>query len=441
MILAERDRLLADTTLLGRAWCEAWTDAIDSWLAGLYNGVFGDQTGVCLLVVGGTGRREMAPRSDIDVMVIHRKSAKQIEAGLADLWYPIWDTGIHLGHAVRAANQKLSVGADQLDTATTMLAGRWIAGDRALADEVLQAAHKSWRADAGAWLTLLRERGLARHRADGEVAFLLEPNIKEGRGGLRDMHELRWIDAAGKGIATEAPAALGAAYDTLLRARVALHRVAPIAGEVLRLEDQDAIAPAGSFGTADDLMAAVSSAARTVSWQFDRAWHAVARSAKGPMKPRPLASGVTLRNGEVELGVDVSPELDPTLMLQVAVGAARSESPIATRALETLNERTPGVAAAVADGRDAGTGGVVAGGSAGDPRARVARPGRVVQPHASRVGAGSLASAAQRVPPLHRRSAPVGGGGPGRAARRPRRPAGSLGDRCAAARHRQGLPG
>jgi UTP:GlnB (protein PII) uridylyltransferase len=56
VILAERDRLLADSRLLGRAWCEAWTDAIDKWLVGLYNGVFADQP-VCLLVVGGTGRR------------------------------------------------------------------------------------------------------------------------------------------------------------------------------------------------------------------------------------------------------------------------------------------------------------------------------------------------------------------------------------------------
>ena len=121
MILAERDRLLADKTLFGRAWCEAWTAAIDQWLVGLYDKVFSGQSDVCLLAVGGTGRREMAPRSDIDVMVVHRGSAKKIEAGLADLWYPIWDTGIHLGHAVRAANQKLSVTADQLDTATTML--------------------------------------------------------------------------------------------------------------------------------------------------------------------------------------------------------------------------------------------------------------------------------------------------------------------------------
>jgi [protein-PII] uridylyltransferase len=341
VILAERHRLLADSSLHGRAWCEAWTAAIDGWLVSLYDNVFGEQSDVCLLVVGGTGRREMAPRSDIDVMVVHRGSAKKIESGLADLWYPIWDTGIHLGHAVRAANQKLVVGSDQLDTATTMLAGRWIAGDRALADEVLQAAQRAWQSDAGAWLSLLRERGLARHRADGEVAFLLEPNIKEGRGGLRDMHELRWIDAAGRGISIETPAALAAAYDMLLHARVSLHRVAPIAGEVLRLEDQDGIAAAGNFGNADDLMAAVSSAARTLSWQFDRAWQAVARASKEPVKPRPLASGVTLRNGEVELGVDVSPEGDPTLMLQLALGAARCESPIAARALETLSDRIP----------------------------------------------------------------------------------------------------
>jgi [protein-PII] uridylyltransferase len=341
MILAERERLLADTALTGRAWCEAWTEVIDGWLAGLYANVFADRADVCLLAVGGTGRREMAPRSDIDVVVVHRGNAKKIEAGLADLWYPIWDTGLHLGHAVRGANDKLPVGPDQLDTATTLLAGRWLAGDRSLADEVLAGVRKSWRADGAAWLSLLRDRGLARHRNDGDVAFLLEPNIKEGRGGLRDLHELLWIDAAGRGIALESPAVVAAAYDTLIHARVALHRVAPVAGEVLRLEDQDAVAVVGNFGSADDLMAAVSSAARTLSWQHDRAWHAVARSQLQPVKARPLASGVTLRNGEVELGVDVSPEEDPTLMLQVGVGAARTESPIATRALETLSERTP----------------------------------------------------------------------------------------------------
>jgi [protein-PII] uridylyltransferase len=339
MILAERERLLADTTLAGRAWCEAWTAAIDGWLTGLYDDVFGDRKDVCLLAVGGTGRREMAPRSDIDVMA-SRGSAKKIEAGLADLCIrsgtPACTSARRAGQRHRRRSGRIS-----LDTATTLLAGRWIAGDHSLADEVLAGVQRSWRADGGAWLSLLRDRGLARHRNDGDVAFLLEPNIKEGRGGLRDLHELLWIDAAGHGIALESPAVVAAAYDTLIHARVALHRAAPVAGEVLRLEDQDAVAAAGDFGSADDFMAAVASAARTLSWQHDRAWHAVARAAMQPVKPRPLASGVTLRNGEVELGVDVWPEDDPTLMLQVGLGAARTESPIATRALETLSERTP----------------------------------------------------------------------------------------------------
>ena len=329
VIAAERQRLLADTTLHGPAWCAAWTAAVTQWLAGLYDDVLGDQTGVCLLAVGATGRGEMAPGSDIDIVVVHRGSAKKLEPKLAELWYPIWDSGFRLGHSLRAAGDKLTLDADQLDTATSLLSGRWVAGDRDLAESFIVAAHDSWRAAADQWLALLRARRLERHRADGEVAFLLEPNLKEGRGGVRDVHELRWIDAAGRGILTDAPATLAAAYDTLVDARVALHRAAPTAGEVLRLEDQDAVAGVGGYGDADALMAALSSAARTVSWHSDRAWHAVARAAQAPTKPRPLASGVTLRNGEVELGVDLWPERDPTLMLQVALGAARSESPIA----------------------------------------------------------------------------------------------------------------
>jgi [protein-PII] uridylyltransferase len=341
VIPAELDRLLADATIQGRAWCEAWSAAVDVWLVELYDKVLGDQSGVCLLVVGGTGRGELAPRSDIDVVVVHRGSAKKIEPQLADLWYPIWDSGLHLGHSLRAANDKLHPAADQLDTATALLSGRCIAGDRALGDTVVADARRAWRDNATAWLGILSERNDIRHRDNGEVAFLLEPNIKDGRGGLRDMHELRWIDIAGRGVASETPAALAAAYDSLLHVRVALHRSGSSAGDVLRLEDQDAVAAIAGYDDADLLMGAVSSAARTISWQFDRAWHAVARSAKEAGKPRPLASGITLRNGEAELGVDLWPENDPTLMLQLAVGAARADAPIATRALETLNERMP----------------------------------------------------------------------------------------------------
>ena len=280
MILAERERLLADTSLCGRAWCEAWTAAIDRWLVGLYDNVFADATGVCLLAVGGTGRREMAPRSDIDVMVVHRGSAKKIEARLADLWYPIWDTGLHLGHAVRAANQKLSVSADHLDTATTMLAGRWIAGDRSLARRGVgrrrivhgkpTPAHGCRCSATAAWpgiATTARSRSCWNPTSRRVAAVCATCTSCGGSTPPAEASPL------------ETPRCWPRPTTRCCTPGSRCTGSRPIAGEVLRLEDQDAVAPAGNFGTADDLMAAVSSAARTLSWQLDRAWHAVARAA------------------------------------------------------------------------------------------------------------------------------------------------------------------
>ena len=266
MILAERDRLLAEATLQGRAWCRGvdCRQSIGGWW-GCTTPSSPITTDVCLLAVGGTGRGEMSPRSDVDVMVVHRGSAEEIEASLSDLWYPIWDTGLHLGHSLHAANATLTIGDDHLDTATAMLSGRCLAGDRSLADEVLEEVQRAWRTDAAAWLPLLRERGLARHRADGEVAFLLEPNIKEGRGGLRDMHELRWIDASGRGIVTDKPGSAGGRLRHLAacpsRACTGSHR-STARCSVWTTRTQSPLPV--DFGDADDLMAAVSSAARTL---------------------------------------------------------------------------------------------------------------------------------------------------------------------------------
>ena len=128
-------------------------------------------------------------------------------------------------------------------------------------------------------------------------------------------------------------------------------------------------------------------------------------------------------------------------MLQVALGAARSESPIATRALETLNERTPDWPTAVADRGGRGAGRACCSRDRGPSRCSRRSTSRAVHTHAAGVGAGAVPAATQRLPPLHGRPAPVGGGGERRAARRSRRPAGPARDRRAAPRHRQGLPG
>jgi len=87
---AERDALLADRTLSGTAWCEAYTALIDKWLIELFDTATPASSGVALVAVGGYGRSELCPSSDIDVMLVHDKRADV--RSLADcIWYPIWD--------------------------------------------------------------------------------------------------------------------------------------------------------------------------------------------------------------------------------------------------------------------------------------------------------------------------------------------------------------
>ncbi len=115
-----RAALLADTALQGRHFSDAYRTLTDAWLAQLFERAAGDQQGVALLAVGGYGRGELCPGSDLDVLLLH--APKTDVAKLAErIWYPIWDAKVHLGHAVRTVKEALSLAADDLDTATALL--------------------------------------------------------------------------------------------------------------------------------------------------------------------------------------------------------------------------------------------------------------------------------------------------------------------------------
>ena len=105
-----RSDFLADHGLQGRAFCEAYTDLIESWLGELFAEAGGDQLDLALVAVGGQGRRELAPQSDLDLLLLLGKGVDGSE--VADgLWYPIWDTGLKLGHEVRTVRDTLSLAA------------------------------------------------------------------------------------------------------------------------------------------------------------------------------------------------------------------------------------------------------------------------------------------------------------------------------------------
>ncbi|MEM1332687.1 MAG: HD domain-containing protein, partial [Actinomycetota bacterium] len=186
----------------------------------------------------------------------------------------------------------------------------------------------------------LRERMLVRQAEAPDVAYRLEPDLKAGHGGLRDVQTGWWAMAGGLDVLPQDLRDLDECYDMLLRARVALHRATGRPGEILRLEDQDAIASAGGWSDADALMADVAAAGRTVMWLSDENWSRAFEPVDEP--DRPLSSAVVLRRGEIELADGADPSTDSTLVLQAAVAAARHRVRIGRSTLERLgNEAEP----------------------------------------------------------------------------------------------------
>jgi [protein-PII] uridylyltransferase len=333
----------------GREWCRTFAEVTDEWVISIFDEAIArterPSGRVALLAIGGYGRGELAPQSDLDLLLVHdvkpKKVRKEIEPIASAIWYPLWDAGVKLGHSVRRLDEQLELARTDLDSATALVSARPLAGDDELTAEVIAQGLESWRKHNTRHLAELRARVRVREESAGDVAYLLEPDLKDGHGGLRDVQSLWWAQEAGLNLIAEDLIDLDRSYDTLLRARVALHLATDRAGDVLRLEDQDAAAAAGAWRTADELMADVAAAGRTIAWLCDENWgRAVAPAKAGP--ERAVAPGVILRNGEIELAADARPQSDATLVLQTAVAAARHRCRIGRATLDRMHDEVAG---------------------------------------------------------------------------------------------------
>jgi [protein-PII] uridylyltransferase len=336
-----REMIAMESSLQGTLLCHAISDHTDEWLREVFREAtvgLSSRDRCALLAVGGYGRRELAPFSDLDVVLIHDK-VKTVDEVASKMWYPIWDTGMKLGHAVRTPKDTLTMCQSDLDTATAHVTARFIAGDEDLASEVLSSVRDNWKRKGQDWLRVLHKRVMERHEAAGEVAFLLEPNLKEGVGGLRDIHMLWWAVDAGLSLHDDDVVALQRCNEVLLSARTALHQHAKRAGDVLHLEQQQAVASILEYDTDDALMKAISSAALRVAWIADEAWARLDPPKSAQRAPQALASGVELVHGEIRLADDVDPGDDPTLVLRIAAAAARQRARIDRATLDRLGDQ------------------------------------------------------------------------------------------------------
>jgi [protein-PII] uridylyltransferase len=337
----DRRPLLADSRLRGAAWCRAYSELVDSWLREVFHqATGGDPAGAALVAVGGFGRCELCPQSDIDLMLVHDRRT-DVTTVANRVWYPIWDEGLHLGHSLGTVREALRLAEDDLDTATAVLNARHVAGDPSLTDRLASGAVAQWEKRSKRWLTELGARVDQRHDRVGEVAFRLEPDLKEGRGGLRDVHSLHWAQAAHRVLLDEDAAGLAAAYSALLDARVELHRITGRPSNVLVLQEQDAVAAALGDRDADALMSRIAEAARAIAWNSDDAWRRVRVELRGPLgrvsrHTRALGNGLELKAGEVHLAEGASIPDDPVLALRAAVAAASNHTVIDRHSLERL---------------------------------------------------------------------------------------------------------
>jgi len=152
-----------------------------------------------LVAVGGYGRGEMAPFSDVDVMFLTPyKQTAWGEQVIETILYVLWDLGLKLGHSTRSLDEMVRAAKDDLTVRTALLEGRYVWGDQALYDEAAARFRREVVAGTARQFVVdkLAERE-ARHKRMGDSRYVVEPNLKEGKGGLRDLHTLFWIGKYG----------------------------------------------------------------------------------------------------------------------------------------------------------------------------------------------------------------------------------------------------
>ncbi len=310
--------------------------------------MLGAEPGVALVAVGGYGRKELLPGSDLDVLLLH--DGREGIAQVADrIWYPVWDSGARLDHAVRTVPQARRVARNDLKVALGLLSARHVAGDPELTTRLREGAYEDWRSNARTRLAELKALHEERTRLYGELAFLLEPDLKESRGGLRDVHAIQAIAAAW--VAPAPGPKVRAAYEQVLDARHVLHDVTGRRQDRLVLEEQDEVARTLDLLDGDALLRRLAGAGRTVAYAVDHAFRQAdraggrralgVRTRRAKLERRPLADGVVEQDGEVSLARAASPAQDPVLVLRAAAAAAQAGLPMAPRCLARLAECPP----------------------------------------------------------------------------------------------------
>ncbi|MGO9711465.1 MAG: bifunctional uridylyltransferase/uridylyl-removing protein GlnD [Polyangiaceae bacterium] len=366
-------------------------DGLMSALFAASSAAIGGASSLCLAAVGSYGRGAVALRSDADVRIIvpPRSKSRELATKFVEaLLYPLWDAGLSIGHQVIDPDEVLSLAHEDLATATSLLDLRALAGERSLATSLVDRAYEGLfdGSELAAFIERLEEEATGRHARFGGSVYLLEPDVKSGAGGLRDLDGARWAARArfrvGEEISIGGPASvagkstppeamplgfwgelvrlgvlvpreaqeMAAAEEFLWRVRNRLHAHADRRSDRLTFDEQEALAISMGYGGEGGDAPSGDRAAAAERFMQDYYLHARAvsrgrerillRATPAKKRGKPveldLGGGVRLFDGQVTIaGVQELSE-DPALALRAYAACIRQSAPLLPFAREAI---------------------------------------------------------------------------------------------------------
>ena len=344
---ARRSELLAQflerrQVALGSDWSKASTmtelsDASDEFIRGLCQGF----QGISVIAIGGYGRTELGPHSDLDVLLLH-KPRLSVEHFTESLWYTIWDSRVGLDYSVRTVAQAMRIAEADPRALFGMLDARLIYGDEFLFATLVSKIQERFATRLDRYRVIMRQNSESRKRDSGELAFLLEPDIKESHGGLRDvvlLRQLLSVDPNGE----QSTARLREAAQLLLRVRNLLQVRSDRASNRLNLQDQDHISQSLGLDDSDELMKQISEAGRFVSRSLEEKFR-VTESRKVSHKAigdawGAIPKGVFSHGNEICIDPTALADYDAKVILRIAATSLALGLGICVDALEICSER------------------------------------------------------------------------------------------------------